>query len=102
MQSAPRAVGLRATSDTVRLRAGEVVAAGSLPLVMVDATGEPLGPLPFYDLRIETGGIVEISGMGVRGARSGMQSVTFAIPAPFRGGREGPAPSAVLHFVVRD
>lgn len=102
IENAPRAVQLRATSDTVHLRVGEVLASGSLPLTMVDSTGEPLGPLPMYEIRIGAEGIVTPEGLGVRGARAGVQSVTAYIPRIMLGGRPGPAPSAVLHFVVRD
>lgn len=102
IENAPRAVELRATSDTVRLRVGEVLASGSLPLTMMDSAGEALGSLPMYEIRIGPEGIVTPEGLGVRGARAGVQSVTASIPRIMLGGRTGPAPSAVLHFVVRD
>ena len=102
-EDGPRATGLRATTDTVRLRVGEYVPPESFPLTMVDSAGQPLGPLPLYDLFVGTQGVVGISGLnGVVGKRAGVQRVTLGIPHAFRGGLRGPGPTAVLYFVVRD
>jgi hypothetical protein len=98
----PRAVELRATSDTVRLRVGEVLTIPALPLTMIDSRGASLGPLPLYDVQVERGGFVSMTEAGIRGVRPGVQTVSFAIPRPFRGRREGPAPRAVIHFAVRE
>lgn len=102
MALGPRAVELRATSDTVRLRVGEVLTLPALPLTMIDSAGASLGSLPLYDVQVERGGFVSMTQAGIRGVRPGVQTVSFTIPRPFRGEREGPAPRAVLHFVVRD
>lgn len=101
IENAQRAVGLRATSDTVRLRIGETVTFGSLPLTMVDAEGRDLGPLPIYDQRLSGGQATEFVNKGIRGANVGVQSITFSIPRPFQSGRDTPAPGATLHFVVQ-
>lgn len=97
---APRATALRASSDTVHLRVGEIAPFRRLPLTMVDSTGAALGALPIYDMAMGPGGVVETTGSGIRGHKAGLQSVTFTIPQLFRGGRTGPQPSAVLQFLV--
>ena len=99
---ARRAAELRATSDTVRLRVGSVLPLETLPLVAVDSTGEPLGSLSTYDVQIGGGGFVTMTDAGIRGVRPGVGHATFTVSRLFRGGHEGPAPRAMLHFVVRD
>ena len=101
-ERARRAAALRATSDTVRLRVGDVLPLETLPLVVIDSTGEPLGPLSTYDVQIGGGGAVTMTGAGIRGVRAGPGHVTFTVSGLFRDGLKGPAPSAMLHFVVRD
>jgi len=97
---APRATALRASSDTVHLRVGEMASFRVLPLTMVDSTGAALGALPIYDMAVGPGGVVETTGTGIRGVKAGLQSVTFSVPDLFRAGRAGPPPSAVLQFLV--
>ena len=97
---APRATGLRASSDTIHLRVGESATFRVLPLTMVDSTGAALGALPIYDTTVGRGGVVETTGTGIRAVKAGLQSVTFSVPELFRGGRAGPRPSAVLQFLV--
>ncbi len=100
--SAPRAAAIRRVlSDTIRLRVGEHAPTRELPLVMVDSAGVELGSLPVYDTRIGPGGIVEMTGAGVRGVKPGLQPVIFTIPQVFRGGRTDPPPSATIYFLVR-
>jgi hypothetical protein len=93
---------LRATSDTVRLRVGDVLPLETLPLVVIDSAGEPLGPLATYDVQIGGGGSVTMTDAGIRGVRAGLGHVTFTVSRLFRDGHEGPPPGAMLHFVVRD
>jgi hypothetical protein len=97
---APRATALRASSDTVHLRVGEIASFRLLPLTMLDSTGTALGALPIYDMEMGPGGVVETADIGIRGLKAGLQSVTFRIPQLFRGGQTGPQPSAVLQFLV--
>jgi hypothetical protein len=99
---ARRGAELRATSDTVRLRVGDVLPLETLPLVVIDSAGEPLGSLSTYDVQIGDGGSVTMTDAGIRGVRPGVGNVIFTVSRLFRDEHEGPAPSAVLHFVVRD
>jgi hypothetical protein len=97
---APRATALRASSDTVHLRVGEIAQFRVLPLTMFDSTGAALGALPVYDLVLGGVGVVETTDAGIRGVKPGLQSVTFRIPQLFRGRQTRPQPSAVLQFLV--
>jgi hypothetical protein len=47
-------------------------------------------------MRFDQGGIIDMSGGGVRGVQAGLVMLTLTIPQPFRTGQMGPAPSVVL------